>query len=122
MVTKHHRGTSGASSMNQPAQPASVPPHWSTVLRGLRQARGVTQDGWAALIGVGRATVQRWERGEVTPSADAAEALLTVCREQGLLRTFERGPLCGLTVTAELLRELLAEARRGTAPHALPPS
>jgi len=108
--------------MNHPAQPAPVPPHWSTVLRGLRQARGVTQDGWAALIGVGRATVQRWERGEVTPSADTAEALLTVCRGQGLLRTFERGPLRGLTVTAELLRELLAEARSGTAPRSVPPS
>src|SRR5690349_12993448 len=108
--------------MNHPVPSASVPPHWSTILRGLRQARGVTQDGWATLIGVGRATVQRWERGEVTPSADAAEALLTVCREQGLLRTFARGPLGGLTVTAELLRELLAEARRGTEHGPVPPA
>jgi predicted ATPase/transcriptional regulator with XRE-family HTH domain len=108
--------------MNHPAQPAPVPPHWSTVLRGLREAHGVTQDGWAALIGVGRATVQRWEHGDAAPGADTAEALLTICREQGLLRTFERGPLGGLTVTAELLRELLAEARRGVAPRSVPPS
>ena len=102
--------------MNHPSQPAPVLPHWSAVLRGLREARGVTQDGWAALLGVGRATVQRWERGEAAPSADAAEALITLCREQGLLRTFERGRLRGLTVTADLLRELLAETRLGAAP------
>ncbi len=108
--------------MNDPAQPTPVPPHWSVVLRALREAGGVTQAGWAAHIGVGRATVQRWERGEATPSAGAAEALLTVCRAQGLLRSFERGPLRGLAVTAELLRELLAEARRGAAARSMPAS
>ena len=98
-----------------------IAPHWSVVLRGLREARGVTQDGWAALIGVGRATVQRWEHGDAAPGSDTAEALLTICREQGLLRTFERGPLRGLAVTAELVRELLAEARQGVTTRSLPP-
>ncbi|MGE3594408.1 MAG: helix-turn-helix domain-containing protein [Dehalococcoidia bacterium] len=109
--------------MNQPSHPARFLLHWSAVLRGLREARGVTQDGWAALLGFGRATVQRWERGEAAPSADAAEALIALCGEQGLLRTFERGRLRGLTVTPNLLRELLAEARLGAVPdHSAPPS
>ncbi|HZQ34769.1 MAG TPA: AAA family ATPase, partial [Dehalococcoidia bacterium] len=106
--------------MNQPAPSTPASPHWSTVLRGLREACGATQDGWAALIGVGRATVQRWERGETAPSAGGAAALLTVCRAQGLLRSFEHGPLRGRTVTAELLRELLAEARHAATARPLP--
>src|SRR5437763_11738150 len=107
--------------MNHPLRPTPIAPHWSVVLRGLREARGVTQDGWAALIGVGRATVQRWEHGDAAPGADTAEALLTICREQGLLRTFDLGPLRGVTVTAELVRDLLAEARRGVAAGSLLP-
>lgn len=115
-MTKLHPGSIDASSLNRPTQPAPVLPRWSAVLRGLREARGVTQEGWATLLGFGRTTVQRWERGEAVPSADAAEALLTLCREQGLLRSFERGRLSGLAITAELLRELLAEARLSSAP------
>lgn len=89
---------------------------WNEVLRGLRETRGVTQDGWAARLGYGRSTVHRWERGEAVPGPDAVEALVTLCKELGLLRRFERGRLRGLTLTAELLRELLAEARQGAAP------
>src|SRR5438093_84510 len=114
-MANHRPGIIDASSMNHPSHAASVLPHWSAVLRGLREARGVTQDGWAALVGVGRATVQRWERGEAAPSADTAAALVALCREQGLLRTFEHGRLRGITVTADLLRELLAEARAAAA-------
>jgi predicted ATPase/Tfp pilus assembly protein PilF len=73
----------------------------------------VTQDGWAALLGYGRATIQRWERGERVPPADAEEAILHLCAARGLFRSYEHGPLAGMTVTPESLRQVFAEARLG---------
>jgi transcriptional regulator with XRE-family HTH domain len=95
-----------------PARPAALPP-WPATLRALREARGVTQDGWAALLGVSRTTVQRWEGGARAPDPGAEAALLRYCREAGLFRAFARGPLAGLTLTEADLRDLLAEARWG---------
>jgi hypothetical protein len=83
------------------------------VLRELREARGVTQDGWATWLERSRSTIQRWERGEATPDASGEAALLRVCREQGMFRRFTRGALQGRTLTAALLSELLATARAG---------
>ncbi|MGH2597843.1 MAG: FHA domain-containing protein [Dehalococcoidia bacterium] len=83
------------------------------ILRVLREARGLTQDGWAAWLGVGRTTVQRWERGEAVPSAPIEQAIIAYCREQSLFRTFHRGPLHGLTLTAAWLQDRFAEARLG---------
>ena len=77
------------------AGPASRP-RWSEVLRALREARGVTLDGWGARLGVSRTTVQRWERGERAPDPGAEAAILGYCREMGLLRAYDRGPLAGL--------------------------
>ena len=109
-MSKHRSRVIDASSARRdPPSPAR--PQWSVILLGLREARGITQDGWAARLGYGRSTVQRWERGEAVPSADAGEALGTLCREEGLFRTYARGRLGGMTLSAELLRELLAEAR-----------
>ncbi|MGH2602568.1 MAG: helix-turn-helix domain-containing protein, partial [Dehalococcoidia bacterium] len=81
------------------------------MLRALREARGVTLDGWAARIGVSRSTVQRWERSERVPDPGAEATLIAYCREAGLFRTYDRGPLAGLNLTAEMLQDLLAEAR-----------
>jgi DNA-binding transcriptional regulator YiaG len=81
------------------------------VLRALREARALTQDGWAAHLAVSRATVQRWERGEGVPDADVERAILEYCRERGLFRTFDRGPLAGVTLTEEWMRDLLAQSR-----------
>jgi non-specific serine/threonine protein kinase len=86
-------------------------PRWSEVLRALREARGVTLDAWGARLGVSRRTLQRWERGERAPDPGAEAAIVAYCREAGLFRTYHRGPLAGLALTAELLQELLAEAR-----------
>jgi predicted ATPase/transcriptional regulator with XRE-family HTH domain len=86
-------------------------PRWSEVLRALRDARGGTQEGWAARIGVSRKSVQRWENGERAPDPGAERSIIAYCREAGLLRSFDRGPLAGLTLTAERLQELFAEAR-----------
>ena len=88
-------------------QPAAGPAHWSTVLRALREARGVTQEGWAARLGVGRRTLQRWERGDVVPDEAAERAITAACREMGLFRTFDRGPLRGLPLTPGWLSDLL---------------
>jgi non-specific serine/threonine protein kinase len=86
-------------------------PRWSEVLRAVREARGSTVEGWGARLGVSGRTVLRWERGERTPDPGAEAALLAACRELGLFRLYDRGPLAGLHLTAEVLQELLAEAR-----------
>lgn len=86
-------------------------PYWSQVLRALREARGMTQDGWAMQIGYGRATVKRWEAGETVPSADAETKIISLCHERALFRPFRDGPLAGVRVTPEWLADLLASAR-----------
>ena len=86
-------------------------PAWNLVLRALREAGGVTRDGWAAALGYGRTTVQRWETGETAPDAAAEQAILAECHARGLFRLLERGPLAGLDLTPESLSRLLAEAR-----------
>ncbi|MGH2598387.1 MAG: helix-turn-helix domain-containing protein, partial [Dehalococcoidia bacterium] len=75
------------------------------MLRVLREARGVTQEGWAAQIGVSAKTVQRWEHGERAPDPGAEAAILAYCRERDLLRTYDRGPLAGITLSAEALQD-----------------
>jgi class 3 adenylate cyclase len=81
------------------------------VLRALRDASGLTQQGWATWLGYSVATVRRWERGTAAPTAEAEEALLAHCQQKGLFRTFDHEPLQGFRLTPELLRDLLAEAR-----------
>src|SRR5215204_279395 len=101
----------------RPTQPTGTPvgsgprPRVSMVLRALREARGVTLDGWGARLGVSRATVQRWERGERAPDPGAEASILAYCHEAGLFRLYSHGPLAGLNLTPELLQDLLAEAR-----------
>jgi predicted ATPase/DNA-binding XRE family transcriptional regulator len=92
---------------------ATIALPWWQVLRALRDARGVTQDGWAALLGVSRKTVQRWEAGTTVPDAAAEAAIVALCEEYGLFRTYTRGALAGRPLTVALLRDLLAEARLG---------
>jgi transcriptional regulator with XRE-family HTH domain len=95
-------------------------------LRALREAAGVTQAGWAARLGYGARTIQRWERGDHAPDAAAAEALRHRCADRQLFRANHHGVLAGLTLTADALSALLAEARLGdpgtpAARRALPP-
>src|SRR5262245_16169649 len=92
------------------ARPVGLRP-WYETLRALREARGATQEGWAARLGVSRKTVQRWERGDRAPDPGAEAAIIGYCREARLLRAFGHGPLRGLTLTEEGLRDLFAEAR-----------
>src|SRR6478609_5189647 len=94
------------------ARPSAVlRPRWSRVLRALREARGVTQEGWAALLRVGVNTVGRWETGTAIPNAQAELELIAVCQERGLFRAYTEGPLAGPPLTPALLSNLLAEAR-----------
>ncbi len=88
----------------------SLPP-WNVVLRSLREASGVTQEGWAAHLGYGRRTLQRWERGDNPPDAAATEELVKLCASRGLYRTYQRGSLAGVTITGDLLRGLISDAR-----------
>ena len=98
-------GPENVNSTDQGIQP------WHIVLRGLREASGVTQEGWAAYLGYGRRTIQRWERGQTVPDEAAAEALLQLCADRGLYRTYRRGMLAGVSISAPMLRELITDAR-----------
>jgi len=98
-------------SASEPVPP--VLPPWPVVLRALREAGGITRAGWAARLGYSLSTVQRWERGDNVPDAVAEAALLTLLREEGLLRRYTDGPLRGQTLAEAELRELLAAARSG---------
>ncbi|HEX6511193.1 MAG TPA: AAA family ATPase, partial [Chloroflexota bacterium] len=66
---------------------------------------------WAARLRYGRRTIQRWERAELPPDAAATEEVIRLCGELGLYRTYRQGELAGLSLSAELLRQLLGEAR-----------
>ena len=99
-----------ADSAGETRTPTSRPTY-ASVLRALREARGVTQDGWAAILNYSVATVRRWESGLAVPPAQAEAALLQQCQQHGLFRTYDVGPLRGLSLTPELLRSMLAEAR-----------
>lgn len=81
------------------------------MLRALREARGITQEGWAAQLGYSRATVRRWESGRSVPSADAERAIIEICREKRLFQKFHEGPLLGVTVTPDWIADQLAMAR-----------
>jgi transcriptional regulator with XRE-family HTH domain len=81
------------------------------LLRALRSARGITQEGWAARIGVSRKTVQRWESGDVLPDARAESALLAACNELSLFLPRAAGTDERAFLTADSLRESLANAR-----------
>ena len=66
-------------------------PAWNTVLRALREAHGVSQEGWAARLGYSRRTLARWELGEAVPDAAAEVAIGALCQELGLFRRFPDG-------------------------------
>ena len=90
----------------------SEPPVWSQVLRALREARGITQEGFAAQLGVGRRTVQRWEQGTAVPGPVAEAALLTWCAERSLFRRYDQGALSGVAVSAGTIADSLVYTAR----------
>lgn len=99
--------------ISESARAEQAAPHWSVVLRALREISGVSQEGWAAQLAYGRRTIQRWERAELAPDARATEAVVRLCTRLRLFREYHRGVLAGLTVTPEWLSALLLDARAG---------
>lgn len=81
------------------------------VLRALRDACGITQDGWAAHLGVSVTSVRRWERGDGVPNGSVEADLIALCRQRDLFRRYDSGPLAGAVLSAEELRGVIASAR-----------
>jgi len=100
-----------ANAGNDPVRGDDVWPPAAVILRALRETRGVTQQGWAGWLGYSVATVRRWETGAAAPTAEAESALVAECERRGLFRVYDAGPLRGLTLTPEVLRDALARAR-----------
>src|SRR5450631_1277224 len=100
-----------AHTSNAPVRAEDGLPPPALILRALREARGVTQQGWAGWLGYSVATVRRWETGGAAPTAEAEVALIAECERRGLFRTYDAGPLRGFTLTPEVLRDALAQAR-----------
>jgi transcriptional regulator with XRE-family HTH domain len=71
------------------------------MLRALRKAAGVSQEGWAARLGYGRRTIQHWEHGDLPPDTDATQALIAVCEDLRLFRTYRDGALAGVSLSPE---------------------
>jgi DNA-binding XRE family transcriptional regulator len=81
------------------------------MLRALRDGCGLTQDRWAAFVGVSRKSVQRWEAGQAVPDANAEAAIVDLCRERRVFSSSFQGAAHGLPPTA--LTEALTSARVG---------
>src|SRR3712207_3497493 len=94
-----------------PARADRSLPLWSRVLRALREAGGLTQEGWATYLEVSRSTVQRWERGEAAPDLAVERVIVALCQERGLFRALDRRALDGEGMSPERLQDLLADAR-----------
>ena len=77
------------------------------MLRALREASGASQEGWAAQLGFGRSTVQRWESGDL-PDTYARRALKKVADELG------KGPLPEAAEPVDELRHALERGDRET--------
>jgi non-specific serine/threonine protein kinase len=103
----------GAPDAGSTTRPGPDNSSWSLALRALREAAGVTREGWAAALGYGRTTVQRWETGETVPDAAAEAAILTLCQERHLFRLLAQQPHGdgGAAPTPDALSALLAAAR-----------
>jgi transcriptional regulator with XRE-family HTH domain len=97
---------------------AAALPQWSNALRAIREARGVSQAGWAARLGRSRNTVQRWESGAAVPDQEAEQAIIDYCRGQALFDL----PLYDGALSADGLRRLFAVARLGGVATRLPPA
>lgn len=70
---RHIRDVVGDLAVRRPPPPA--------VAREIRRAAGVTQAELAAIVGVTRVTVARWERGTRRPHGPKAAAYAVALRE-----------------------------------------
>lgn len=54
-------------------------------IRALRLKMGLTQTGFAAIVGASFTSVNRWENGKATPSPLAMKALEQLGKDQGIM-------------------------------------
>lgn len=57
--------------------------NWSRLVHELRERMGLTQERFAARLGVAFPTINRWENGHAQPSPLAQGRIQTVLRECG---------------------------------------
>jgi len=74
-------------------RPEGNQPDTSSLIRELRQQSGLTQEKFAAKLGVTCLTVNRWENGRAKPSPMALKLIESMLREMGdrgidLLRSY----------------------------------
>lgn len=55
--------------------------HWTTLIRELRTRLGLTQEKFAARLGVSFPTINRWENGRSIPSPLALQRIEQILRE-----------------------------------------
>ena len=108
-----------SADRRQPRGPTYEP--WNRILRSLREAGGLTQEGLATWLRVGARTVQRWEQGSAAPDLAAEAGLRAYCEAKGLYRRHDGGSLAGLTPSSSWLRDLIAAARLDTRKQKTPP-
>lgn len=53
-------------------------------IKKIRTDAGLSQDAFAKLLGISRATINRWEQGTQEPSALAIHTLEEYCRKRGI--------------------------------------
>lgn len=88
-------------------------PFWSVAVQALRSGSGMSEHAWAATLGVDEAAVHAWERGAAVPDASVEAVLTGWCAADGPSEPPGDQALGGLTLTPELLRDLLNRARAG---------
>jgi transcriptional regulator with XRE-family HTH domain len=64
-------------------------------IKGVRQAKGLSQQAFASLLGVSTSTVARWETGDVEPTGTAALVLGALVAKQAVNSP---GPTLGSTI------------------------
>ena len=64
-------------------KPVNSQPDTSSLIHALRQQLGLTQEKFAAKLGVTCLTVNRWENGRAKPSPMALRLIESMLREMG---------------------------------------
>jgi len=77
-------------------------------IKNFRKDGGLSQQNLALILGVGIATIKRWEKGEINPSGTAAAILNTVIAASlGKPIKTDAGTVCAGIATAKEIYELL---------------
>lgn len=69
-------------------------PNVSHLVRNLRQVMGLTQEQFAAVLGVTYTTVNRWENGHMQPSPLALKQIKAMLKAMSLSAEIEQSEPC----------------------------